>query len=191
MRKKDVLTTGQVAQLCNVAPRTVTKWFDSGQLKGYRIPGSKDRRIPLNELIRFMEAHDMPTTSLHKGKMRILVIDSRVECANALSDALETKGSFEVRCALNVFEAGLMALKFSPNVILLDFMSSGIDAHQVCSYVHQTEELQDCSLLALAGGLSEKESEKLLSFGFDAIVTDASNVNKVVSVIEDLCSVVH
>ena len=29
MRKKDVLTTGQVAQLCNVAPRTVTKWFDS------------------------------------------------------------------------------------------------------------------------------------------------------------------
>jgi len=35
-----VFTTGQVAKICKVAPRTVSKWFDSGRLKGYRIPGS-------------------------------------------------------------------------------------------------------------------------------------------------------
>ena len=49
---KDVLTTGEVAKICNVAPRTVSKWFDTGALTGYRIPGSKDRRIPLTQLIR-------------------------------------------------------------------------------------------------------------------------------------------
>ena len=43
---KKVFTTGQVAKICQVAPRTVSKWFDSGRLKGYRIPGSQDRRIP-------------------------------------------------------------------------------------------------------------------------------------------------
>ena len=52
----DVLTTGQVAKICNVAPRTVSKWFDSGQLRGYRIPGSKDRRIPVQQLVRFMDS---------------------------------------------------------------------------------------------------------------------------------------
>src|ERR1700761_2602404 len=57
---KDVLTTGEVAKICNVAPRTVSKWVDSGALHGYRIPGSKDRRIPLNQLIRFMKQHGMP-----------------------------------------------------------------------------------------------------------------------------------
>ena len=31
---KDVLTTGEVAKICNVAPRTVSKWFDSGALHG-------------------------------------------------------------------------------------------------------------------------------------------------------------
>ena len=36
-----VFTTGQVAKICKVAPRTVSKWFDSGRLKGYRIPGSQ------------------------------------------------------------------------------------------------------------------------------------------------------
>ena len=61
---KDVLTTGDVAKICHVAPRTVSKWFDNGQLKGYRIPGSKDRRIPVSELIRFMKMHNMPTSAL-------------------------------------------------------------------------------------------------------------------------------
>ena len=55
-RQKDILTTGEVAQICNVAPRTVSKWFDSGQLRGYRIPGSRDRRIPLNALITAVNA---------------------------------------------------------------------------------------------------------------------------------------
>lgn len=60
LKRKDVLTTGQVSRICNVAPRTVCRWFDSGRLRGYRIPGSKDRRIPIFELTRFMKAHNMP-----------------------------------------------------------------------------------------------------------------------------------
>lgn len=61
---KKILTTGDVAEICNVASRTVHKWFDSGLLSGYRIPGSKDRRITIGELKRFMEEHRMPMTSL-------------------------------------------------------------------------------------------------------------------------------
>ena len=53
---KKVFTTGQVAKICKVAPRTVSKWFDSGRLRGYRIPGSQDRRIPREHLIKFLEA---------------------------------------------------------------------------------------------------------------------------------------
>lgn len=54
-----VFTTGQVAKICKVASRTVSKWFDSGRLKGYRVPFSQDRRVPARELFRFMLAHDM------------------------------------------------------------------------------------------------------------------------------------
>jgi len=54
-----VFTTGQVAKICKVAPRTVSKWFDSGGLKGWRIPGSQDRRIPEPSLKEFMEKHNM------------------------------------------------------------------------------------------------------------------------------------
>ena len=123
MQKKDVLTTGQVAQICHVAPRTVTKWFDTGQLKGYRIPGSRDRRIPANELIRFMKAHNMPTDALEMGKMRVLIIDSDWETAQNLSEALQAKRNYEVQTAQNSFDAGIIAQKQVPHVILINLMA--------------------------------------------------------------------
>ena len=55
-----IYTTGQAAKFCRVAPSTVSKWFDSGRLRGYRIPGTQDRRIPHEHLIRFLKEHGLP-----------------------------------------------------------------------------------------------------------------------------------
>lgn len=185
MLKKNVLTTGQVAKLCNVAPRTVTKWFDSGRLKGYRIPGSKDRRIPQDELIRFMKNHNIPTDAIVKGKLRILIIDSRIDFARKLSENLHTKGSFDIHCAHNSFDAGLMALKTRPNIILIDFLSNDIDALEICRYVKDNDELNTCSVIALAAGLSEKETLHLTQQGFDTVVSDFGNIDAVLSSIAE------
>jgi excisionase family DNA binding protein len=47
-------TSGQVAKILRVAPRTVQTWIDQGILKGYRLPnGSKDRRVLEPDLINF------------------------------------------------------------------------------------------------------------------------------------------
>lgn len=191
IKRKDVLTTGEVAQICRVAPRTVTKWFDSGRLKGYRIPGSRDRRIPAGELVRFMKAHDMPTDELEKGRVRILLIDSRMEVAGQFAQELKTKGSFDVQIAHNSFDAGLMAQKLRPNLIFIDLMSPEIDAHDLCTYVRESSELKDCCVIALAGGLSETESESLLKKGFGGIVTEPGNMHKVLACIQEKCSVIY
>ncbi len=55
-----VLTTGIIAKVCGVAPRTATKWIDSGLLKGYRLPGSQDRRVSRAEFERFATEHNLP-----------------------------------------------------------------------------------------------------------------------------------
>jgi excisionase family DNA binding protein len=57
--ERKIFTTSEVAKICKVAPRTVSKWFDSGRLKGYRIPGSQDRRIPREYLVKFLHDHGM------------------------------------------------------------------------------------------------------------------------------------
>ena len=64
VKKETVFTTGQVAKICDVSPRTVSRWFDSGRLKGWRMPGSPlkegNRRIPRQNLIVFLEDNNMP-----------------------------------------------------------------------------------------------------------------------------------
>ncbi|KKL83932.1 hypothetical protein LCGC14_1969800, partial [marine sediment metagenome] len=97
MRRKEVLTTGEVARICHVAPRTVSKWFDTGKLKGYRIPGSRDRRIPFLQLLQFMRVHGMPLKELDGGTTRVLIVDPQgiaghdaaEECAQAFAYGFE------------------------------------------------------------------------------------------------------
>lgn len=55
-----ILTTGQIAKQCSVAPRTVAKWIDSGLLKGFRVPGSKDRRVLRSVFEAFATEHNLP-----------------------------------------------------------------------------------------------------------------------------------
>src|SRR3984957_19620814 len=128
---KDVLTTGEVAKICNVAPRTVSKWFDSGALHGYRIPGSKDRRIPLNQLIRFMKHHGMPLNGLMTGCTRVLIVDDEQDIVEVLEKILEDEAKYEVEVARGGFAAGIISEKFRPHVMLVDMHLKDIDAPEV------------------------------------------------------------
>lgn len=53
-------TTGEIAKMFRVAPRTVAKWIDKGSLVGYKIPLSQDRRVLKEELLKFIESHGLP-----------------------------------------------------------------------------------------------------------------------------------
>jgi len=145
---KDVLTTGEVAKICNVAPRTVSKWFDSGALHGYRIPGSKDRRIPLNQLIRFMKQHGMPLNGLMTGQTRILIVDDEQDIVEVLEKILEDEAKYEVEVAKGGFAAGITAEKFRPHVILMEMHLKDIDGREVAKAVKGNQDLQLTKVIA-------------------------------------------
>ena len=188
---KNVLTTGDVAKICNVAPRTVSKWFDSGQLRRYRIPGSKDRRIPVSELVRFMKMHNMPTTILAVGKIRVLIVDSDRNAASALADALRTKADYDVRTVQSNVETGILAQKFAPHVLLINLLSEDITATDICRSVRANEDLQTIKVIALANQLGESEAAALLQKGFDAYVSDSADVGEVIKKIEETTAIVY
>jgi excisionase family DNA binding protein len=188
---KNVLTTGDVAKICNVAPRTVSKWFDSGQLKGYRIPGSKDRRIPVSELVRFMKVNNMPAATLPAGKIRILIADSNGNTGSALADTLRTKADYEVQIARNNFETGIIAQKFAPHVLLISLLAEDIDAAGICKSIHSDEELQTIKVVAFAKQLSDSESAALLQKGFDGCISNPANITKVVEEIEETTAIIY
>lgn len=54
------LTTGDISRMCLVAPRTVARWFDTGQLVGWKVPGSKFRRFTERTVYDFLVKNKMP-----------------------------------------------------------------------------------------------------------------------------------
>lgn len=192
MFKKDqVLTTGQVAEICKVAPRTVTKWFDSGKLKGYRIPGSRDRRIPAGELVRFMKANKMPVDEIEAGTLRVLVIDSDWHSLDSLAGALADKTNYDIHTADNSFDVGFIAHKIIPHVILINLMAEKIDAAQLCRQIHSNEDLQSCKVLAMGPKLGENEKNALLEKGFDDAVSNNGELSQLITAIEHASAIIY
>jgi excisionase family DNA binding protein len=188
---KNVLTTGDVAKICNVAPRTVSKWFDTGQLKGYRIPGSKDRRIPVSELIRFMKANNMPAPTLPVGKIRVLIVNSNDSAASTLADTLQTKADYEVQTASSNFETGTIAQKFAPHVLLVSLLAEGIDATSICTSIRADEDLQTIKIIAIANQLNESESAALLQKGFDGSISHSDDTDEIIKKIEEATAIIY
>jgi excisionase family DNA binding protein len=188
---KDVLTTGEVAKICNVAPRTVSKWFDSGALRGYRIPGSKDRRIPINQLIRFMKQHGMPLNGLMTGCTRIVIVDDETDVVEVLERILEDEAKYEVEVAKGGFEAGIVAEKSRPHVMLVDMHLSGVDAKVLCQHVKNHPDLQLTKVIAMSGKVGDDEAKGLLAAGFDGFLKKPFHVRQVIEAVEDAMAVVY
>jgi excisionase family DNA binding protein len=180
---KNVLTTGEVAKICRVAPRTVSKWFDSGQLRGYRIPGSKDRRIPVEHLRRFMHAHGMPLDGLDSGCKRVLVFDSDAGIAEAIRVALTEQGGCEVATAGSALEAGALASRLQPHVLLVDVSGADATPKAVTRFARSMADLQEMSLIGTAHGLSDGQGQALLQEGFDAYIGKPFDVRSLIQLI--------
>lgn len=189
--RKDVLTTGEVAKICNVAPRTVSKWFDSGQLRGYRIPGSKDRRIPLDQLVRFMRAHSMPLNGLDGATTRVLLADGNAETSQTIADTLNNDDRFDVRTAVCGFDTGILAEQFRPHIMLIDVMLDDVNVKKICSIIHENPELQGTRIVAITAELTEGEQNALLQQGFESILTRPFDIRKVVQCIDEAMSIIH
>ena len=169
-RGKAVFTSGQVAKLCKVAPRTVSKWFDAGRLKGYRIPGSQGRRIPRESLIRFLKDHNMPLGDLEAEMLtRVLLV-----AVDGLLDArlradLTAANRFCVEAVATAFDAGTALADFHPDALVIDLALGRGTACQVAGKVKAIAGGGDCPLLVALAGEDETDAAALIAGGFDEV----------------------
>jgi excisionase family DNA binding protein len=115
---KTVFTTGEAAEICKVSQQTIIRCFDSGRLKGFRVPGSRFRRIPRDALLQFMKDNNIPPDALDSGKTKVLVVDDDPEIVELFVDVLERDGRFEVKTAATGYDAGMITQEFMPDLII-------------------------------------------------------------------------
>lgn len=168
---KNVLTTGEVARICNVTIRTVIKWFDSGELKGFRIPNSRDRRIPRENLIEFMKKHGIPLNQMDvDNRKRILIADDEEGILFVLKRFFEEVGIFDLETASSGLETGMKLTSFRPHLLILDHLLGDTTSREVVRNVKNDPNLNGLKIIIMSGYVDEEEVEQMLKEGIDDFI---------------------
>lgn len=186
LRTKQVFTTGEAADACGVSQQTIIRCFDAGRLSGFRVPGSRFRRIPRSELVRFMKENSIPLDRLGGGKRRVLVVDDDEQIVELFVDVLDRDGRFEVRTAGTGYDAGMLTREFMPELMILDYMLPDINGNVVCRTVRQSPDLASMKIVIVSGVVNQDEINDLLSAGADEFVKKPFNIEKLMSRITEL-----
>ena len=165
MTTKTVFTTGEAAKICKVSQQTIIRCFDNGSLKGFRVPGSRFRRIPRDQLFQFMKENGIPTDALESGKRKILIVDDDEELVELLVDVFERDGRFDIRSANNGFDAGMMVKEFRPDLVVLDVMLPDINGKEVCQRVRSDKSLESVNIICISGMVEQDKIQDLIESG--------------------------
>jgi PleD family two-component response regulator len=152
----------------------------AGQLKGFRVPGSRFRRIPREQLFVFMRDNGIPTDALESGKRKVLVVDDDHELVELISDVLDRDGRFEVRSVNNGFDAGMMVKEYHPDLIVLDIMLPDINGKEVCQRVRSDKSTDDVRIICISGMVEEDKVGELKAAGADDFMHKPFEVERLV-----------
>jgi excisionase family DNA binding protein len=187
---KEIYTTGEVADICKVSQQTIIRCFDAGRLGGFRVPGSKFRRIPRDALVKFMKENAIPLDNLDTGKRKVLVVDDDAEIVELFVDVLNRDGRFEVRTAASGYDAGVLTQEFSPDLMILDYMLPDINGNVVCQTVRNNPKFGAMKIIIVSGVVNQEEINELLRAGADDFVKKPFNIEKLIERMGELLQLV-
>jgi excisionase family DNA binding protein len=177
---KDVYTTGEAADICKVSQQTIIRCFDAGRLGGFRVPGSKFRRIPREALIKFMKDNAIPLDNLESGRRKVLVVDDDAEIVELFVDVLNRDGRFDVRTASSGYDAGVLTQEFQPDLMILDYMLPDINGNVVCQTIRNNPKFEHMKIIIVSGVVNQEEIDELKLAGANDFVKKPFNIEKLI-----------
>lgn len=182
-KMKNLFTTGEAAEICNISQQTIIRCFDSGKLDGFRIPGSRFRRIPRDNLIKFMRENGIPLDNLdmgHPGRIKVLIVDDDQEIVELMVDVLTRDGRFEIRTASSGYDAGLQTQQFMPDVMILDYMLPDVNGNIVCQTIKNNPDFASVNVIIVSGVVNQEEIAGLLAAGAAEFIRKPFNIAELV-----------
>ncbi|MCX8011699.1 MAG: response regulator [Desulfobacterota bacterium] len=166
---EEILTVFQASKYCQVSPKTIINWIDSGHIKAFKTVGGH-RRIKRSDLEDFMRKQGIPIPDeeLKDERKRILIVDDDPIIVETLVQAFEEdEFNYEVISASDGFEAGLQVNHFKPHLIILDIMMPDIKGYDVCRKIKSEQETKHIKIIVLSAYLDDEKFRKMKEFGAD------------------------
>lgn len=117
------LTPAQLAKLAGVHPTTILKAIQAGRIEVQNTPGGH-HRIARAAAEAFLESLGISTATLHKRKVRVLVITPDADLGRAMVE--RRNGRYEVEVADHLMAAGVAIGRFNPDIVVADGRMDGL-----------------------------------------------------------------
>lgn len=181
MQSKNVYTTGEAAKICKVSLQTINRSFDNNELEGFRIPGSRFRRIPREALSEFAKSKELPAESMLATKPAVDILSSNKEQIALLKESVEDL-NLEINdfgdcfnLGVSVFEVMQIA-RFAPRVLIFDIDSYSIDLVKIIlEKVKESSEFKKTAFWAMTD--PEQVINESLELLFDRVITKDMRVS--------------
>ena len=165
----NILTVVKAGKYCNVTPKTIVNWVDSGYITAYKTAGGH-RRIKLEDLHIFMKEKNIPIPKemVADTRKKILVVDDDPIIVETIVQSLEEdEFDYEVISAADGFEAGLQVNHFNPHLMILDIMMPDIKGNEVCRKIKSNPDTKDTMIIVLSAYLDEDKFKEMKEHGAD------------------------
>ncbi|OFZ53781.1 MAG: hypothetical protein A2328_09980 [Bdellovibrionales bacterium RIFOXYB2_FULL_36_6] len=186
---KEYYKTTEVARMFDVSSMAIINWIRTGKISTYQTAGG-NYRIKSEDLIKFAKERNRIIPEELKDeprKYRILIVDDEKNAIESVKLVLDDIGfELEIETASDGFEAGIKAMSFKPDLVILDALMPGANGHRVVYLIKNTEELENIKILVLTG--HPEEGEKMLKMGADKLIIKASKETDVNEFREKICS---
>jgi excisionase family DNA binding protein len=185
MTKIKSLTTGDIAQYCDVNLRTVIRWIDKGSLKGYKLPGRGNNRVTVDNFLVFLKENNMPIpTEFLSNNKTTLIVDDDQDMASAIKRVLKKNG-FKCDTATNGFLAGSKLMEHKPTLMTLDLTMPGLNGFELLKYLRAENQFNDLKILVISA-LTQDRLDEALVLGANAVLAKPFKNEDLVNLVNEL-----
>lgn len=192
--KEKLLTSGQVAEICQVSVPTVLNWIHSDFLPSYKTAGGHNRISPFG-LLRFLSNRKMyipdelygisgvepgtfSETNAVEKPIAVVADDDRT-VRMLMRDVLESVNYIVIE-AEDGLQACLQVGLQRPQLLILDILMPQMDGVQVVQAIRQQAELARTRIIVITGALDTEISKKLHDLGVNQILEKPISITEFV-----------
>jgi excisionase family DNA binding protein len=170
LRRRTSITTGTVAEHCEVTYETVKNWIRQGKLPAYETPGGH-HRILIEEFGEFLARYGMPPyDDLYSRKPKVLIVDDDTTLVATIADYLTKVTGYDCASASDGYEAGVQVMGFDPDVVILDLIMPMMNGFEVCQKIKASKDTDHILILAITGHPEDGNADKILAAGADDVL---------------------
>ena len=181
---KKTFTTFDIAKMLDVYPTTIADWIDEDKLKAFTTPGGH-RRVSREDLLEFLQKHNMPIPEEFVKTRVILVVDDDEKVVYVLERLINKKlPDYRVVIAMDGFEAGRAVSAENPDLIILDIALPGIDGFKVCELIRKNN--KETAILVITGFPTDENRNRMLDAGADKFMAKPFVMEDLMNNIQEL-----